>query len=239
MKVPFGFFKSVVVGGASAIVANYKSRIIANGGSISSTEESSVLGLVTNAIANGWWDKMIYIYPMLGGNAQSFAINLVNNSYIGSFTSGFTYSSTGLKGSGTNCVMYTGFNPFVYGLNPNSQSYSFYSRTNNTFNGSDLGGQNGFVVTDRVAMAIYFSGTAYFDVNNFTDGRLAVTSPNTLGMYNMTRTANNIFKVFKNSSQFGTTLTNTNSSNVPNAQISICGLHFNDGIRSKWSFLNF
>ena len=40
------------------ISANFTSRVIANGGSLTTTEQNAVLALVTNLQNNGLWDKI-------------------------------------------------------------------------------------------------------------------------------------------------------------------------------------
>ena len=44
------------------ISANFTSRVIANGGSLTTTEQNAVLALVTNLQNNGLWDKIKIIY---------------------------------------------------------------------------------------------------------------------------------------------------------------------------------
>jgi hypothetical protein len=51
------------------------------------------------------------IYPMVGASAAACAQNLKSSSFTGTFTSGWTFASTGVTPNGTSAYMNTGFNP--------------------------------------------------------------------------------------------------------------------------------
>ena len=178
---------------------------------------------------NGTWGKMKAIYPFVGGSAASCAVNLVNNLYLGTFSSGWTFTSTGGVPNGANTYMRTNsFNPSLL-LPQYDTSFSYYSRTNNTFNGSDLGCQLN-PSTDRVGLSIYFSGSAYADLNNFTTGRIGAVNSDTLGMYVISRESSTLMKMYKNSAQLGITNTTSMTSPLPNGIYAVGAIDFNDGI---------
>jgi hypothetical protein len=225
----FGFFKSGGVTPAQ-ISASFTARVIANGGSLTTTEQNAVLALVTNLVNNGLWSKMKLIYPFVGGTAASCAVNLVDSNYLATFSSGWTFASTGASGTGTNTFMKAnGFNPSLL-LPTNNTSFSFYSRTNNSFNGSDLGCQLTTSDTTRVAFSLNFGGLAYADLNDFTNGRIGANPSGTSGLFTMSRESSTLMKMYKNSSQLGATNTATMTSALPNAIYSVGALDFNDGI---------
>lgn len=216
----------------ATIVAAFKARVIAAGGSITATQESACLTLVTNLVNNNLWSKMKIIYPMVGGTSNSCKINLVDANYTATFSSGFTFTALGVTGSGVNSYMKAnGFNPSVQ-LTSFNTCFSFYSRTNNTNTGSDLGCQLN-PSTDRVALGIYYAATTYADLNNFTTGRIGQASTNTTGLYIINRESNVLMKMYRNAVQFGSTNTTTMNTALPNAIYAVCALDFNDGI--NWS----
>jgi hypothetical protein len=230
MKVPFGFFNSNGGSSPAVISADFTSRVIANGGSLTTTEQNAILALVTNLQANGTWNKMKLIYPMVGGTAASCAVNLVDSNYLATFSSGWTFTSTGGAPTGVNTFMRAiGFNPSLV-LPTNDTCFSYYSRTNNTFNGTDLGCQNTTSDLTRVAFSIYFSGSSYADLNDFTNGRIGASPSGTAGLFLMSRESSTLMKMYKNNSQLGTTNTASMTSLLPNAIYSVGALDFNDGI---------
>ena len=88
----FGFFKSSGGLTPAQISASFTARVIANGGSLTTTEQNAILALVTNLVNNGLWRKMKLIYPFVGGTASSCAVNLVDSNYTATFSSGWTFS---------------------------------------------------------------------------------------------------------------------------------------------------
>lgn len=221
--------KSSATATPAQISASFTARVVANGGSLTTTEQNAVLQLVTDLQTNGTWSKMKAVYPFVGGSAASCAVNLVNSSYLGTFSSGWTFASTGGAPSGANTYMRTnGFNPSLL-LPQYDTSFSYYSRTNNTFNGSDLGCQLN-PSTDRVGLSIYFSGSTSADLNNFTTGRINVASGSTTGLYMMSRESSTLMKLYKNNAQFGGTNTTSMTTALPNGIYAVGAIDFNDGI---------
>jgi hypothetical protein len=108
-------------------------------------------------------------------------------------------------------------------------SFSYYSRTNNTFNGSDIGCQLN-PSTDRVGLSIYFAGSAYGDLNDFTNGRIGATNSNTAGLFLMSRESSTLMKMYRNNTQLGATNTTSMTTALPNAIYSVGAIDFNDGI---------
>jgi hypothetical protein len=221
----FGLLKNT----PQQISANFTARVIANGGSLTVTEQNAVLALVTNLQKNGLWDKMKAIYPFVGSSAASCAVNLVNNLYLGTFSSGWTFAATGGTPTGANTYMRcNNFNPLTI-LPQFSTSFSYYSRTNNTFNGADIGCQKN-PSTDRVGCTIYFSGSAYADLNDFTNGRIGTVIANTAGLFLMSRESSTLMKFYRKNLQIGSTNTTLMTTALPNAIYAVGAIDFNDGI---------
>jgi hypothetical protein len=108
----------------------YYNRVIDAGGTLSTTEQNATKQLVADLKANSLWTPMKAIYPMVGASAAACAQNLKSSSFTGSFTSGWTFASTGVTPNGTSAYMQTNFIPSVEFVSASSNHLSFYSRTN-------------------------------------------------------------------------------------------------------------
>ena len=82
-------------------------RVTTAGGSLSATEKAAVNTLVVQMKADGTWTPMKAIYPMVGASAAACAQNLKSASFTGTFSSGWTFASTGVTGNGTSAYMDT------------------------------------------------------------------------------------------------------------------------------------
>jgi len=138
MLFPFSFMQAQ---GPSydADAQAFFSRVTAAGGTLSATEKSAVNTLVVQMKADGTWTLMKAIYPMVGASAAACAQNLKSSSFTGTFTSGFTFASTGVTPNGTSAYMDTTFNPNTSISDINSAHLSIYSRTTTGVNGVDIG----------------------------------------------------------------------------------------------------
>jgi hypothetical protein len=120
----------VMGGGGAAFDADaaaFFARVTAAGGTLSATEQTAVNTLVVQMKADGTWTPMKAIYPMVGASAAACAQNLKSSSFTGTFTSGWTFASTGVTPNGTSAYMETNFNPFISSINNNSH-LSYYVR---------------------------------------------------------------------------------------------------------------
>jgi SPP1 family predicted phage head-tail adaptor len=122
----------LTVGGAfDADAQAFFDRVTTAGGTLSSTEKTAVNTLVIALKADGIWDKMKAIYPMVGASAAACAQNLKSSSFTGTFTASWTFASTGIKGNGTSSYFNTNFN---VNTNASLDGFSFggYLRLNLT-----------------------------------------------------------------------------------------------------------
>jgi hypothetical protein len=103
-------------------------RVTTAGGSLSATEKAAVNTLVVDMKAAGIWSGMKAIYPMVGASAAACAQNLKSSSFTGTFTSGWTFASTGVNGNGTSAYFDTAFNTTT-NQSVNNFSLSLYIRT--------------------------------------------------------------------------------------------------------------
>jgi PKD repeat protein len=118
-----------IIGDADAEA--FFARVIASGGSLTSTEKGAITALVLQLKADGIWNSMKAIYPMVGASAAACAQNLKSSSFTGSFTSGWTFASTGITGNGTSAYMNTNLQSNTI-LTPRNTSFGFYNRTNSS-----------------------------------------------------------------------------------------------------------
>ena len=151
-----------IVGSISGIDADwlaYYNRVIAAGGSLSTTEQNATKTLVADLKSAGIWTPMKAIYPMVGASAAACAQNLKSSSFTGTFISGGTYASTGYT---TNAVGYMETNIFPStDLSQNSTHLSYYSRVNNSGGFVDMG----IGSSPQLFLLYNYAGTAFKAIN--------------------------------------------------------------------------
>jgi hypothetical protein len=104
-------------------------RVTTAGGTLSETEKTATNQLVLDMKSAGIWSSMKAVYPMVGASAAACAQNLKSSSFTGTFSSGWTFASTGATPNGTSAYMDTNLTPSS-SLTQNSTHLSYYSRTN-------------------------------------------------------------------------------------------------------------
>jgi hypothetical protein len=112
-----------------ADAVSFFNRVTAAGGTLTNTEKTAVNTLVLNMKSNNIWTLSKAVYPMVGGSAASCSQNLISSGFTGTFNGGWTISSTGVLGNGTNTYFNTTLSPSSE-LGLNSTHIAFYSRTN-------------------------------------------------------------------------------------------------------------
>lgn len=176
-----GFDKAGFGGGIDPDAAAFFARVTAAGGTLSATEQTAVNTLVVQMKADGTWTPMKAIYPMVGASAAACAQNLKSSSFTGTFTSGWTFASTGVLGNGVNTAMDTGLNTLST-LTESSTSIGVYVRNNavnadnfDLANSSSIGGGTlpTFLATRYVGNVAYFgiADTTYGTSISSTDSR--------------------------------------------------------------------
>jgi hypothetical protein len=116
MLIPFSFIKT---GGYDPDAQAFFARVTAAGGTLSTTEKNATNQLVLDMKSAGIWSAMRAVYPMVGASAAACAQNLKSSSFTGTFSSGWTFASTGVTPNGTSAYMDTTFNPFISSSNNN------------------------------------------------------------------------------------------------------------------------
>jgi hypothetical protein len=173
----------------------YYNRVIAAGGSLSTTEQNATKTLVADLKSAGIWSAMKAIYPMVGASAAACAQNLKSSSFTGTFTSGWTFASTGVTPNGTSAYMNTGLTPST-SLAQNSASMGVYSRTNIAANYSDYGVYSGIGFLQRTRRSTDTGG----GYANFASGDSYTTNTSSLGLYCLSRISSSSYSFYKNGS---------------------------------------
>jgi len=98
----------------------YLNRVVVSGGTVSPTASAATITLFTSIVSNNLWNKITAFYPVLGGVAASHSINARSsvNLYNLVFNGGWTHTSSGMQGNGTNNYATTSLVPnSVFGTN--------------------------------------------------------------------------------------------------------------------------
>jgi hypothetical protein len=147
--------------GVDADAASFFSRVYAAGGALSYTEVSATETLVASLKANSLWTPMKAIYPMVGASAAACAQNLKSSSFTGTFSSGWTFASTGVTPNGTSAYMDTFLTPSTNLISGNTHA-SIYNRTNTVGTKADLG--CGSSVNNEFLIASRFTGDLAYPI---------------------------------------------------------------------------
>jgi hypothetical protein len=168
----------------------YIDRVYNAGGSLTNTEANAVNQLVLDMKTAGIWDSMKAVYPMVGSSAAACAQNLKSSSFTGTFTSGWTFASTGATPNGSNAFFDTTLVPST-SLTLNSTHISMYSRTNSGSAMYDYNaGQNLEIVSKWTDDLFYYSVNAV-EIS-------AGVQSSSAGFFNVSRTASNSQKAYYN-----------------------------------------
>jgi hypothetical protein len=209
-------------GGFDADAQAFFDRVTTAGGSLTTTEKNATNQLVLDMKSAGTWSAMKAIYPMVGASAAACAQNLKSSSFTGTFTSGWTFASTGVTGNGTSAYMDTNFNPQALGGFTNDYSMFMYTRTLNVGNGGNGIGFGG----DRIDI-FDFGGIRYFTCG------IIETQVNTgttwIGLSLGSRISSTSNKLYRNN-------TNTYSNNTLNTSTSFLNQNLSMGSMGGTAF---
>jgi hypothetical protein len=182
-------------------------RVTTAGGTLSTTEKQAVNQLVLDLKANSLWTPMKAIYPMVGASAAACAQNLKSSSFTGTFSSGWTFASTGVTGNGTSAYFNTTVTNNI-DITDRASHWSTYLRTlgNSGFHGYYNGVDVVFGVqpnaTNQIAVGLNnllssgaSSAIGYLvgSVNSSTSAKLyrnnsnvySITNPSSLSSFNL------------------------------------------------------
>ena len=190
---------SVTTSSFDADAAAFFARVTAAGGTLSLTEKTATNQLVLDMKTNGIWSSMKAIYPMVGASAAACAQNLKSSSFTGTFTSGWTFASSGVTGNGTSAYMDSTLIPNT-SLGVNSGHFSVYSRTNIEDLSSDFGSESAGTSNQQIILARY-TGLGF--VSTYGSYSAASNSPNTdsRGFFITNRNSTTNSSAFKNNTK--------------------------------------
>ena len=196
-------------------------RVTTAGGTLSTTEKQAVNKLVLDLKANSLWTPMKAIYPMVGASAAACKQNLKSASFEGSFTSGWTFASTGVTPDGSTAYFDTTFIPSA-NLSDDSTHGSLYLNTNNApISGDpvDFGSFNG----GSQAFTLVQSSVSGLTVGSRNLGNNIVgTVTNRQGFVVTSKTSSTVTTIYKN----GTSIISGNSGGtLPTLSSYLAGLN--------------
>ena len=186
------------------------------------------IGLIANSLDT----KIKALYPFVGGTASTHKFNFMNAADTNAafrltFSGGGTHSSNGYLPNGTNAYADTYFN-VLNNTTGYSQHYCMYSRTQNaSINGMQMGAFDG---TSETTLYQYYNiisvkgGSCYLYPNT----AVTINNNNTRGLQIISRTANNVLKLFFNGSLLATN-TNTETLTRPNRTMYLGASNWSSG----------
>jgi hypothetical protein len=93
--------------GYDADAQAFFARVATAGGTLTTIEMNATNQLVLDMKSTGVWTSMKAVYPMIGASAAACAQNLKSSSFTGTFTSGWTFTSSGIISNGTSAYFDT------------------------------------------------------------------------------------------------------------------------------------
>lgn len=166
------------------------------------TQKNAVIQLVLDLKAASLWSKMKAVYPFLGGTASSHKFNLKDSrdldaAYRLLFVGGGTHSSDGYKGNGTTAYANTYLNPAT-ALTQNDIHISWHSNLNVV---GGVQAEIGQVSTSRVMGYAFNNAQTLWITRLNTTSNGSVSTANTIGFHQMSRTNGTNYIMQKNTSQ--------------------------------------
>ena len=143
------------------------------------TQQNAIDALVIGLKTDLLWNKMLAVYPFVGGTATTCKFNLknpldTNGAHRLTFFGGWTFSNNGIQGNGTNAYANTFLTPQTHFTSGNS-SLSHYSRTNSVDAGTPYGTKTGGFIASIYLSLNTPSTTLFYNSNTGT----AVPTPTT------------------------------------------------------------
>ena len=202
-------------------------RVTAAGGTLSTTEKQAVNQLVVTMKADGTWGPCKAIYPMVGASAAACAQNLKSSSFTGSFSSGWTFASTGITGNGTSAFFNTTFNTNT-NQTVNNCSMSVYVRTGLCNNGyADMGNANSPSYLPLTTMETG-SGIRQQFCWDYNSNRYVITTVSATGMWGVSRSGVTTAISFERNTAVSKTST-TSETSLPNLNVYLGATNLNTG----------
>ena len=212
----------------------YAINFITAAGITASDQQSAINQLSYDLVNTGLMDKMVAIYPFVGGNATAHSFNLkdprnADSAFRLTFNGGMTHSSTGIQFGGVNGYAIT----YVNGLSNLPQTnmhLSVYSRT------VTVGTQYEISLDNSAAFQQIRAGSNFFSGGNTTNtsGFLFTTTATAQGYWIGSKTSTSTRFGFRNGVLNSVVTSITDTTLSPNLQFWI-GARNNNGSPSAYS----
>ena len=181
-------------------------RVTAAGGSLTATEQTAVNTLVLELKGYSIWSSMKAIYPMVGASAAACAQNLKSSSFTGTFSSGWTFASSGVTPNGTSAFFDTAFRPDT-NLTVNSTHASLYLNTNNIPSSADPVDMGSFNSTIQALSFVQSSLVSLIISSRNLGNTISTTQATRQGFGTTSKTSAILTTLYKN----GTSIASGNS----------------------------
>ena len=208
MKLSLGITpRDYSVAGAVTYDADALAYFTANTAITSAADKNAINTFYLGLKSDGIYTKIKAMYLPIWGSAASSKWNLkdprdLDAAFRLTFTTGWTYSSSGITPNGTSAYANTNLTPSTAPLTLNNTHLSFYSRTTGNLGNVDIGQL--WVNGGAQAYGLYSSSGRNTDnnmvaANNSSDAnRIIVAQTNASGLFVNTRTSTSSFKYFQN-----------------------------------------
>ena len=177
-------------------------RFIDSSGIMDMTQKFAIVNFVKQMKDSSLWTKFLAVYPMVGGTPASAKWNLMDPrdldvAYRLTFNGVPVFGATGLLFPSTSDYADTHLADAILTYNDNSISY--YSRTQNTVSGYDIGCYDQYSPYNELAIYNTDDASNWFGYYNF-----GPAPANTIGLFMLSSTESNVSRyengVLKNSS---------------------------------------
>jgi len=168
------------------------------------TQKNVINTFFTTCKNDGTYAKLLQANLHFLGSSSKNVINLVNPSNTITYSSGWTFDSSGATPNGTSAYISTGIIPITNSfLQLNSTHLSYYGRSNGV--GALIGGFSNF----RGYIIHNLSGSSYLTLNS--SSTTSYTAVNPTGFFIMNRNSSTTEKLFKNGASFLKNAVNSSS----------------------------
>lgn len=184
------------------LAQDFFDRVTLAGGTLTPTEQVAINILIIRFRQYNILSLLYAVYPMVGSSANSCAQNLISSSFIGTFSAGWTFASTGALPNGTSAYMDTDLNPLM-DLPTDSMGLSYYSGTN-TNTGLDQIDIGSILSPDFLYLSTQYNASGlvnrFFSRNSSGSVMCDTENLNAKGFYHISKTSNGVgtFKSYKN-----------------------------------------
>src|SRR5262245_49315320 len=224
------------VSGLDQATIDWVNAVIADGGAVSSTQQTRVNNLIVSLKGSGSWTTLRRMWLYAGESdthqAKIDIVALASHTVVG----GETLAAGGYTGNGSTGALNTGYNPSTDGISPNTAVAGAYVRTNDStganltiFGGTDVGG--GFYVVLN-----FVGGTGnspiFIEMGDGAFNSIANASGSTVGSWAVYSTDATHQSLDQNEAIFGSVA--KTSSTFPNFSVTV-GAQNNNGTLASFS----